>query len=189
MARFEAVLSALKSAGLTPRYVHLPAPSRSPTAAGGLGESGAARSCDLRIRFAGARRRAPAVAGCQAGAHLESHGAGREGSGSRSADRLRRHPSRRAPMRIAVLAAGYADGIPHRLGNRGSVIAKGKLAPIVGAVSMDLTTIDITDCPDLRSGDAVTLLGAKGTCRSTRSRWRGWRGRFPTACCAGSARG
>ncbi len=48
------------------------------------------------------------------------------------------------PMRIAVLAAGYADGIPHRLSNRGHVIAKGKLAPIVGAVSMDLTTIDIT---------------------------------------------
>ena len=51
------------------------------------------------------------------------------------------------PMRIAVLAAGYADGIPHRLGNRGKVIAKGKLAPIVGAVSMDLTTIDITARP------------------------------------------
>ncbi len=58
--------------------------------------------------------------------------------------------------RIAVLAAGYADGIPHRLGNRGKVIANGKLAPIVGAVSMDLTTIE---SEDLRVGDAVTLLG------------------------------
>jgi alanine racemase len=65
-------------------------------------------------------------------------------------------------MRIAVLAAGYADGIPHRLGNRGHVIAKGKLAPVVGAVSMDLTTIDVTACPELRAGDAVTLLGAEG---------------------------
>jgi alanine racemase len=66
------------------------------------------------------------------------------------------------PMRIAVLAAGYADGIPHRLGNRGQVIARGKLAPIVGAVSMDLTTVDVTNCPDLRAGDAVMLLGEDG---------------------------
>jgi alanine racemase len=66
------------------------------------------------------------------------------------------------PMRIAVLAAGYADGIPHRLGNRGAVIAGGKLAPIRGAVSMDLTTIDATAVPELKPGDAVTLLGREG---------------------------
>jgi alanine racemase len=66
------------------------------------------------------------------------------------------------PMRIAVLAAGYADGIPHRLSNRGSVIVNGKLAPILGAVSMDLTTIDATHAPELRVGDAVTLLGSEG---------------------------
>ncbi len=66
------------------------------------------------------------------------------------------------PMRIAVLAAGYADGIPHRLSNRGRVIACGKFAPIVGAVSMDLTTIDITQAPHLQPGDAVTLLGREG---------------------------
>jgi len=65
------------------------------------------------------------------------------------------------PMRIAVLAAGYADGIPHRLSNRGKVIAQGKLLPIVGAVSMDLTTIDATGTT-LRVGDSVMLLGAEG---------------------------
>jgi len=62
------------------------------------------------------------------------------------------------PMRIAILAAGYADGIPHRLSNRGKVFAQGQFLPIVGAVSMDLTTIDATSS-DLRVGDAVTLLG------------------------------
>jgi alanine racemase len=66
------------------------------------------------------------------------------------------------PTRIAVLAAGYADGIPHRLSNKGRVIANGHLAPILGAVSMDLTTIDITHCPPLAIGDAVTLLGSEG---------------------------
>jgi alanine racemase len=66
------------------------------------------------------------------------------------------------PTRIAVLAAGYADGIPHRLSNKGRVIANGHFAPIIGAVSMDLTTIDITYCPPLATGDAVTLLGREG---------------------------
>lgn len=69
------------------------------------------------------------------------------------------------PMRVAVVAAGYADGIPHRLSNRGSVIVKGKLAPIVGAVSMDLTSIDVTQSPEAAVGDAVTLLGSEGNAR------------------------
>ncbi len=66
------------------------------------------------------------------------------------------------PTRIAVLAAGYADGIPHRLSNKGQVIVQGHLAPFIGAVSMDLTTIDITHCPPLALGDSVTLLGSEG---------------------------
>jgi alanine racemase len=63
------------------------------------------------------------------------------------------------PMRIAVLAAGYADGVPHRLSNKGKVIAGGRLAPILGTVSMDVTTIDVTPSPQLMPGDEVTLLG------------------------------
>jgi len=66
------------------------------------------------------------------------------------------------PMRIAVLAAGYADGIPHRLSNRGSVILNGHPAPILGAVSMDLTTIDASASPETRVGHVVTLLGTEG---------------------------
>ena len=66
------------------------------------------------------------------------------------------------PMRIAVLAAGYADGIPHRLSNRGSVIVQGRFAPILGAVSMDLTTIDVSAISNLQVGDPVTLLGSEG---------------------------
>lgn len=66
------------------------------------------------------------------------------------------------PMRAAVIAAGYADGVQHRLGNRGKVIARGRLAPIIGTVSMDLTTIDVSAVPELRPGDEVTLLGREG---------------------------
>lgn len=65
-------------------------------------------------------------------------------------------------MRIAVLAVGYADGIPHRLSNRGRVIVCGKYAPILGAVSMDLTTVDVTHCPDVAIGQAVTIMGSEG---------------------------
>ncbi|MCP5119855.1 MAG: alanine racemase [bacterium] len=66
------------------------------------------------------------------------------------------------PMRIGILSVGYADGLPHRLSNRGQVIASGRKTPILGAVSMDLTTIDLTAAPDVHVGDAVTLLGAEG---------------------------
>lgn len=67
-----------------------------------------------------------------------------------------------APMRIGVLAAGYADGIPHRLSNKGKVIAGGAFAPILGTVSMDLTTVDLTRSPQMQPGDEVTLLGSEG---------------------------
>jgi alanine racemase len=66
------------------------------------------------------------------------------------------------PTRVAVLAVGYADGVPHRLSNRGSVIAKGKFAPILGAVSMDLMSVDVSQSPEIKVGDAVTLLGSEG---------------------------
>jgi alanine racemase len=66
------------------------------------------------------------------------------------------------PMRIAILGAGYADGVFHRLSNRGKVIAAGCFTPILGTISMDLTTIDISHAPHLAPGDEVTLLGREG---------------------------
>ncbi|MGH9629606.1 MAG: alanine racemase [Bryobacteraceae bacterium] len=69
------------------------------------------------------------------------------------------------PTRIAVLGVGYADGLPHRLSNKGRVIAGGKVLPILGAVSMDLTTIDVTECPEIKPGDSVTLLGRCGSAK------------------------
>lgn len=69
------------------------------------------------------------------------------------------------PMRIGVIAAGYADGVPHRLSNRGRFIAAGQWAPVLGAVSMDVTTIDLSAAPHLKPGDPVTLIGADGSLR------------------------
>jgi len=61
--------------------------------------------------------------------------------------------------RIAVLPVGYDDGIMRALSPEGEVILKGKRAPIVGAVSMDLITIDVTDIRGVKTGDVATLIG------------------------------
>jgi alanine racemase len=66
------------------------------------------------------------------------------------------------PSRIGVLAAGYGDGIHRSLGNRGSVLLRGKLAPIVGIISMDVTMIDVTDVEGVEIGDVATIYGTDG---------------------------
>lgn len=66
------------------------------------------------------------------------------------------------PMRVGILGVGYADGVFHRLSNRGKVIADGKLTSILGTVSMDLTTVDLSHTTALGPGDEVTLLGSEG---------------------------
>src|SRR5207302_1018078 len=63
------------------------------------------------------------------------------------------------PSLIGVLAAGYGDGIHRSLGNRGSVLVRGKCAPIVGIVSMDVTMIDVTDIEGVEVGDVATIYG------------------------------
>jgi alanine racemase len=67
------------------------------------------------------------------------------------------------PSVIAVLAAGYGDGIHRSLSNsRGCVLVRGKLAPVVGIVSMDVTMIDVTDVDGAAIGDVVTIYGTDG---------------------------
>ncbi len=66
------------------------------------------------------------------------------------------------PSRIATLPVGYADGYNRLLSNRGEVLVRGRRAPVVGRVSMDLVTIDVTDLPDASVGDEVVLLGTEG---------------------------
>lgn len=71
-----------------------------------------------------------------------------------------RHYTTPRDSRIAVLSAGYGDGYPYALTNRGSVLVSSRRAPIVGNVCMDLTMIDVTDIPAVSIGDVVTLMGA-----------------------------
>jgi alanine racemase len=62
---------------------------------------------------------------------------------------------------IATIPIGYEDGLRRSLSNRGSVLVRGRLAAIVGRISMDLTLVDVTDSERPALGDRVTLIGSQ----------------------------
>jgi alanine racemase len=66
------------------------------------------------------------------------------------------------PLRLALLPAGYADGLDRRLGNRFSLLAGGQRAPLAGRVSMDQAVLDVTGIPGLEPGSEVVILGSQG---------------------------
>jgi alanine racemase len=66
------------------------------------------------------------------------------------------------PSRVAVVAAGYADGIVRALTNRGRLLLRGRCVPIIGIVSMDLAMLDVTNLPEVRLGDVATIYGSGG---------------------------
>ena len=183
--RFQSVIDGLRSAGIRPQYIHssstIPIAYRRTEAWGNLVRPGHAiygYVSPARGGPANALQVAPAltwkvsileVKDIPAGALIGYGGI---------------HRAAR-PMRIAILAAGYADGIPHRLGNRGQVIAKGQLAPIVGAVSMDLTTVDVTDCDPVQVGEPVLLLGAEGNVHIDAQQIGRWAGTISYAVLCG----
>ncbi len=66
-------------------------------------------------------------------------------------------------MRLALVSAGYADGLDRKLGNRFSLLVRGERAPLVGRISMDQSVLDVTDIPGVKAGDEVVILGTQGT--------------------------
>jgi alanine racemase len=60
---------------------------------------------------------------------------------------------------VAILTAGYGDGVPRALSNRGQVLVRGHRCPILGRVTMDQTIIDVTDVPGVVAGDEAVLVG------------------------------
>lgn len=68
----------------------------------------------------------------------------------------------RPVTRIATVSVGYADGYPRALSGKGSVLIHGKRAPILGRVCMDQMMVDVTEIPDVKVEDVVTLVGRDG---------------------------
>jgi alanine racemase len=69
------------------------------------------------------------------------------------------------PAKIAIVPAGYADGLDLRLAGRGAVLIRGRRAPIVGSVCMDMLIADVTAIDDASPGDDVVIIGAQGADR------------------------
>jgi len=63
------------------------------------------------------------------------------------------------PTRMALIPIGYADGYLRGLSNKAHVIVRGRFAPVVGRISMDVCALDVTDIPAAMPGDPVTLIG------------------------------
>ena len=63
---------------------------------------------------------------------------------------------------VGTVAAGYADGLPLALSNRGSILVHGQLCPVVGRICMDFTTVLLDQVPDARPGDEAVCLGRQG---------------------------
>jgi alanine racemase len=78
--------------------------------------------------------------------------------------------------RVAVVAAGYADGVGRTRSNRGHVLLRGLRAPLIGVVSMDATTVDVTSIPGVQTGDVVTLIGEDGDETITAEQVADWSG-------------
>jgi alanine racemase len=66
------------------------------------------------------------------------------------------------PMRLALVSAGYGDGLTRSLGNHFSLLVRGQRAPLVGRVSMDQIVLDVTEIPGVAPGDEVVILGTQG---------------------------
>jgi alanine racemase len=62
------------------------------------------------------------------------------------------------PRTIAIVPAGYADGLDRRMAGRAHMLVRGKRVPVVGSVCMDMTTIDVTGL-DVHTGDEVVIVG------------------------------
>ncbi len=63
---------------------------------------------------------------------------------------------------VGVLPVGYGHGLPWLLSNRGEVLIRGRRAPVIGRVTMDLTMVDVTEIPDASLGDEAVLFGEQG---------------------------
>jgi alanine racemase len=81
--------------------------------------------------------------------------------------------------RIAVLCAGYGDGIPRSVSNRASVLIGGVRCPVLGRVTMDQTIVDVTDAGTVASGDEAVIIGRQGPAEISVGEFSRWADTIP----------
>ncbi len=158
LSRFDEAVQKARKAGLTPRFLHicnsgglldLPEAHYNLVRIGilplGVYPSKVCRRLEGVAPIMSVKSRIAALKNLQVGDHV--------GYGMRF--------TAHKPTRIGVVPIGYGHGFP-RVRNQGSVLVQGKRAPIVGGVSMDAITVDLTDLVEAQQWDEVTLLGLDG---------------------------
>jgi alanine racemase len=83
------------------------------------------------------------------------------------------------PTRIAILCAGYADGLPRKASNRAAVLIRGHRCPVLGRVTMDQTIVDVTDVPEVERGDEAVLVGDQGAAQISIAEFSAWADTIP----------
>jgi len=81
--------------------------------------------------------------------------------------------------RIAVLCAGYGDGVPRAVSNRAQVLLRGRRCAVLGRVTMDQTVVDVTDAPEIAAGDEAVLIGRQGGQEITITEFSRWADTIP----------
>jgi len=80
---------------------------------------------------------------------------------------------------VAILCAGYGDGIPRAASNRAKVLIHGQHCPVIGRVTMDQTIVDVTDLPNVKCGDEVVLIGQQNYARISVTEFSHWADTIP----------
>jgi alanine racemase len=156
IANFDRMLATLREAGIDARH-HM---ANSAATLKGLERPGEYVRCGITLYGPGSGPTKPVMRWRTAIARLKTLPAGHAiGYGTTF------HTARES--RIATLPVGYADGYARAGSNATEVLVRGQRAPVVGRVSMDLVTIDVTDIGGAALGDEVVLLGAQGDERIT----------------------
>ena len=91
-------------------------------------------------------------------------------------------------MLVGTVAAGYADGLPLALSNRGTLLIRGRHCPVIGRICMDYTTVALDQVPDAAPGDEVVCLGRQGDAAIPIDTWASLKGThaYEILCSIGS---
>jgi alanine racemase len=181
--RFEHALSAVEKAGLRPKEIHFP------NSAGTLyHESFRKWSCRTGIALYGyAPGEGRSTVELQPVLSFKTRvGAIRAARQGESIGYNRRFTAT-GTLRYATLPVGYADGFPRGLSGNCRVIIRDRWVDVIGMVSMDMITVDLTERPDVREGDEVILLGSAGSCSITADTWAQVLGTIPYEILCGIA--